>query len=700
MKTQKKEFKPSEFKVLFVSGLNFGDDSSREFLVNLAADLGKMHKVAFGIIGGNALNGKALKEQLREYLEYRTPHDTESAHDEASEEEEAERTRRDFIEDRANAFANFLPSLTEPSRNDVKWHIVPALTHDRELGQAILEEVRNIRANDTRLHEGPTPRIPTLNPRFGDFRVIVPGVALWFYETISGALQRLANAFARRTFSEEPGAMLIGCTGTGCSIPRYLTDVPTVATPTLHRIVESKSTENMVGCVIVTVREYAHGKFTISALTYDFSSILTQERQFAIPENLTGLPLRALKLFARSGMGPNVLLSKINSTRKHEMKLEKLQKALDLLMRRGLIVHHKKANFYGVSKTLLQSMRIPVETYLAGARPIKTVLQGCTHVGALKGLYHTNQTVLPQLLAAHPTLIVAGDESQGISHGFHNNGELLPGQNGYDKHQKTAAKLRAGQLISALRIRWDFADIAKLPPVDRLRMSLPRIIYRHGNHDEARFGQNQFSIPLGHFDEVLRMELLRRIANFLTEKAASVSAQELLALIDSKIERVGERDVVEIDGIAVGVRHPYKGRTKNRSSRVQEAIIALLAQSKHWEEAKKRKLRFVVVANFHEACVIFMRLFGHTVVGICLPSNMSGTKFEVDIDKVVEFGISDSTLVVNGRDEILSYEVQFHTDLHPKDKSFVFKNHITTADALRRSLEVLELAGGDPISWR
>jgi hypothetical protein len=224
-------------------------------------------------------------------------------------------------------------------------------------------------------------------------------------------------------------------------------------------------------------------------------------------------------------------------------------------------------------------------------------------------------------------------------------------------------------------------------------------VYKHGNHDEPRFSHGKDAIPLAIFDSSLRGAVASGIAEFLANNGIKwISPGGFIAkLVNEKIVRVGESRIANISGVPVGVKHPFQARTISKGLRVQQTANFFLEALKNWPDVSAKSLSVVHVANFHEAAAIFTAVFGRTIFGVMTGAQIYDSQFESNQNKVVDYGLAKTRVVLNKVGQILSARVEYFDDIVEEDKEIVFKDNLSEADVADLHLR---LASKYDMPWR
>lgn len=590
---------------------------------------------------------------------------------------EKEEIERLFIEEIANDLNDFFPRI-----EGVNYHIqIAEKVFDKPIGTKILEKLKTLRG-DMRIFNDHEIKIPIRMPGVEDVRGIVPRKTPWFYKIITGLMQRLVNSFISRTYSPRPSLILAGCAGAGAHIPFY-EGVPLISIPTLHKIDEQLSTENMVGCVTIKISR-KNGMLRILPKTYDFRSVIFNERNFLIKESPSASERSVLEALKPSSASQQVINFRINQPLpvKKRISEKKIAEATASLLKRRLILFNEKGNRYQINEEILGYTRITLDEFLKGSKVVRHVVESCRHIGALKSLYHTANEDLPELLADADAFIDAGDPIQGIAHDYEYNGELLPIMNGFDKQQVLAAHIFKKNIMDAFRKRKERLEKTKKPDYkDFIKACLIPFVFTPGNHPSwATHTKN--SLVLGYFEDTLKFLLLIDVLR----ECRNAGYQELdtdavLAIINERVIRVGEDSIAEVNGIKFGVKHPYKARSLSRSQRIQEVINfiygAFYAFMRNVEE-KHPDVSLAYVGNFHEAAAAHVSKFGRTLLGVMIGAYLKDTQFEVNKDKVVDIGPAKVEVCFSSDSQILYSQIEFINHINAEDQKLVMAKRINT----------------------
>ncbi|TSC89523.1 MAG: hypothetical protein G01um10143_13 [Parcubacteria group bacterium Gr01-1014_3] len=679
-----------------ISGIDF-PKRSRKYLMNLTAEVAKSRGANFILIAGHVVNGRELDKQLKLRLK-----GVKKTADK-SKEEMCKKIEQEFVNEMAGALNEFLPVI-----KDVNYHIVVAeAIYDWPIGYKVLEVVQKMRGGpqgDIRLFNDPEHKMPVQLPGFGDVRVLVPKKQPWFYENVTGVMQRVINGFAMRTNSPPPPLIIVGCTGTGAFVPRYR-GIPCIAIPCHNKLDEQLSAENMVGCTVVTIAK-DEKVYRITWDPIDYRTVIFNERELAIPEDMSKAHRRVIRALEPSSASFKTIEFRVNSNgnghRKTPWSAEKVKKILEELQKRHLVEYNKAQNRYAINDALVNKVNVSLEDFFKNKKTVTFVQKSCWHVGALKALYWSVLHYEPKLARDVDAIVICGDIQQGISHNYEYNGELLPIANGPDKQELLAGLMQTQIMMETFVDRWEDFRKLKLPTAEMVKKCTVGLVIKEGNHDESRFSSGKGAIILMIFEMVLRYEMAKRVNQFLQDhKVNDLTYSQVAEIVNAKIIRVGETSVAEVNGIPIGLKHPHQGKTQAKGARIQQTNNFFMQAFRNHPDPKLRNIAVVGVANFHEAAAICTSVFGRTILGIMTACELYDTKFENNFNKVVEFGMAKVKVDLNENGKFLAASVQYsmtsEEEIVKEDARIVLKNELTTEDISR---QCLELSKKFNIPWR
>lgn len=684
-----------EVFIVAASGIKFPTDS-RQYLMDLTKDVAEQNKEVFIILAGHIIDGRFLETELKAQVKFeieRLRQVREQAKTTGGNPGFAfnrEQFENDFALSVAHDLSDFLPKI-----KGANYHIVVAeKVFDRPIGVRILEHLQKMRTDVRLLGKRPDGRgydtevkVPVRMKGFEEIRVIVPRRQPWFYRIITSFMQRLINSFVTRTFSPKPALILVGCTGTSSYLP-FFEGVPSISIPTLHKIDEQFSTENMVGCVSIKAVGI-NGKVRIIPRYYDWRTVVSREREFIFPEGISKLEKMILNSLKFCGASLSVLLFRLNSAQKKAKNgrraitgEDEIREAIGKLMKRGIVVHRKTSNRFEIDEHHLTSVRVSLGDLLRDTRVIKHAAASCFHVGALKTLYYTAINYLPRQIRGSDVFIDNGDIIQGIHHGYEYNGELLPIVNGFDKQEILAAHLRAKNILDVFKMRLKEFDGRRLPKAEILKRCLITYIFNIGNHPAWKYRLKD-ALLLVLYEKELKGVLISGIIEICAKAGINIDYDLAKEVVDEKVRRISESKLVNLDGVVIGVKHPFKSRTISKSHRIQDVVefFHRVFDSFTATVAKgSNGFAQAFVANFHEAAATFVVKFGKSVFGVMTGAQVKDSEFESNQDKVVDHGIALVEVCLDKNGLLIYGEVEFDNSIHPDDGRIVFADRVMTSD--------------------
>lgn len=694
---------PQELDLVAISGLCW-PTRSRRYLINLVAEAvaERKAKIAAALIAGHTIDGKYVeaefKSQLRGHLSSFSPR----LKGEQLEWEKGEFERL-YIDEQATHLSDFLPVLP----NSVNWHIVIAeRIYDRPLGARIIERLKDKR-NDVRIigsrqedgYYDREPKLPIQFPGFETVRVIVPHRSPWFSKIISNLPQRLHNAFAPRTLSPKPDLILTGVTGTAVYLP-YYDGVPNISIPALNKLLEQQATEHMIGATVVRV--LANGKEGVRIIdgVYNFRTAAFQEKIVLVSTSLPKAQQAVMYSLIPSDASLKAVLYRVNSGankkhfhRKTDFKEEAVTNALDELIKAKTVTFSKKSNRYSINENLRRNADITLASLQKDSRTVKHVVWSCFHGGALKTLYFTALKDIPKHADDADAIIENGDLVQGIAHQYEYNGELKPVANGVDKQEIITAYHHATILLDVFRNRLNRLDKASKSNVSTaLQICLIPYIYNAGNHDKWPH-HNKMTLILQLYEDTLRKRMIEGVLSICQENQVLVKYEQVASAVNASIIRVGESRMVELNGIMIGIKHPHKSRTVQKSTRIQEVVDFIWRRfDSYMSTVAKNSKGFSIayVANFHEAAAAHVTKFGQTVLGVMTGAYLKDTEFEANMDKVVDYGPAIVTAKFDAEGRLIYSETEFVSRIDEEDREFVLADRLDSTQVFQRCLKLLD----------
>ena len=680
------------FSFVAVSGINF-PYRSRRYLINLVQDIAKEDKVNNFIFAGNTLDGRSLEKDLKNRIKEKK--ESIKKYNETAprgkkiklDDKEKEEIRSDFIMDMALSFNDFLTQV------GINYHIVMDEVYDRPIGMEVLRKLQDMNRDDIRLINDSEAKIPINIQGVEEMRVIVPRKKPWFYKVITGLMQRLIDSFVQRTFSPPPSLILVGCCGIGAQLPSYK-GVYSFAIPTLHKINEQQSTESTVGCLSMKISKNHEGKLSVDHKRYyDFRSVIFNEREIATVNNVSNKEKRVIDALKSSSASLKTLMFRVNSNEQDFINEDDIKKMLGELEDKSIIVWDKESNRYSINESLVQKANVSLDEFLKDSKVIEHTVLSCFHVGALKSLYFTALKYLPINAVNSDALILNGDTILGLAHNTEYTGECLPIAVGYDKQEIIAAHIIHKILREIFEKRFErIRDKNNLAIPVILDKCLINLVINTGNHDLWE-NYAKSALPLSLLHSQLKSLLMKSIIDICEKNGLKLNLFMVDGIIEEKIIGVGENNVVEINGVPIGLKHPHKARTLAKSHRIQE-VAAFFSEQKF---KNYPELSLVYVANFHEAAAVSVSIFGRTILGVMTGAYLKDTIFENHKDKVVDYGSAKVRVCFNPKKQIIYSEVDFDQRIHSFDKKIVLADKLTSKDVLKLCLRLCKIVN---LPWR
>lgn len=702
---------PKKLAFVATSGLCW-PTRSRNYLINLVKEAVAQSDAKFTIVAGHTVDGAYLEAEFRARLKERVAEERASCKETNTRfdlEWTKEEFRREFVDEYAAQLSEFLPILP----NNANWHIAIAeRIYDRPIGAKILEKLRDQRADvriiGVRQEDGfydREPKFPVQLRGFEEIRVIVPHRSPWFSKVITNLVQRLMNAFAPRTLSPKPNLILTGVTGTAAHLP-YYDGVPTISVPALNKLVEQQATEHMIGATVIKITSGDDGIRIVNGV-HNFRTAAFLEKAVAIPTTLPRAQQAAMYALIPSDASFKAVLYRANAgksrfRRKADFSEDAIRKALGELIESGKVYFSQKSNRYGINEELRRNADISLASLQRGSRTVKHVVWSCLHGGCLKTLYFTSMKLIPELASDADALIENGDVIQGIAHQYEYNGELLPIANGVDKQEILNAHHRAAIILKIFENRLALVGKAdKNNPEQILSKCLIPYVLGKGNHDKWN-KHNKSALVLQLFVDRLHRLLVEGVMRICREANVDVDYGQVKSAVDSRVMMVGESRMVELDGVTLAVKHPHKGRTIQKSARIQEVADFIWRRFDSFLGTVAKVSRgpaLVYVANFHEAAAAHITKFGQTVLGVMTGAFVKDTEFESDLDKVVDYGPAVVTATFDTSGRLLYSETEFINRIDDEDKAIVNADHLDTSQVLEYCVKLLDRLGLK-LPWR
>lgn len=481
-----------------------------------------------------------------------------------------------FVREMSDELKQVIPKMRRRNGELIKIYIVTSPAYDGDLGKDIARELvrgRKRREDILVWHEG--------NDRFpmkGSGKIIwgmTPERNVWmrgdYYSTF---VQRMLRDLQKRSTQRMANRYIAGCCGSALNKPYGEEPKPYTSLPVLHKIRETTLAENQVGVAVLdTSRESDQVTF------YSMKDLLAQERSFVpVPEDIGEEALNAVNAIkAEGGMTIGQLSDRLNIGRK------RLKTILKPLMEEfddwpGIHRDESSGKYDFNLRWIQHSLRYNFSKMLASPtlKEDRIVAFGCMHAGSIHTDYQFFTQTLPAYLIEQRAdiLVGAGDFIEGLKHDLMLRGETIGNAN-YSKQEKWAAQMVARVILKVFRYRLN-QEIQSLstPSLPALNEMVPQLINKclmqfifiPGNHCDWSTDYGFRSLDT--FQSKLILLVFEGVQKALSRN--NLFCSNALDMVQTKIFR-GERYETS-SGLRLAVIHPYLGRTKTQSIRVQETF--------------------------------------------------------------------------------------------------------------------------------
>jgi len=676
-------------RIGLMSRIDFGSDGYRQGLLELAAETFKNEDVAFVILAGGLVSGRAvadklklLKQQLRELTRQIKSKEKELQYEDDAKKAKAlqktltkldrERSKVEAAiealtpEKMADELAKSLPRFTDAKGKHVKLYIIPSPAYDKEVGEktAVLLADR-VDREELRLLKSGGDRLPLWEdtPKMRNLEVLTLDKQTWLRgDYHSTPVQRRIKDKRRQTASsEQVDLQVIGGVGVSIMKPEGNWPIGFVAVPALHRLEETGVAESQVG---VQVLEVECDRRNATMRSHSFKDLISRERSFiGVPGDLSPARLKCIDVLKKHGRCATGRIAERTGLSK-----DTVRKTLkDLLATKDHkryktwpgLVYDALADRWDFELTWVQRFlryRLP-----EGERKTDVfVAICCMHAGSLDTDYkHFLEEVPRVMLARGATMLIsAGDHVEGTSHDLLMKGEIVAGADNTEQ-EELAADMISSVLFKVFATRFDAATKASAPKsaeetLELVRQTMPRFRYVPGNHCGwiSRAGVR----PLATMVARIWTNLTTWLDEHLATKKLCVPGT--LALVREHIETIGDGRFPLPSGLLMGMTHPHMGGSQTISSSAQKALELY------------RDCPVVVIGNFHTACTVeeWEARMGQRVC-IQVGTQKHGSPFEHSKLKVVDQGFAAAAITsVNGR--VVCTETTFYSNdkIRPEER--------------------------------
>ncbi len=619
-------------RIGFLSRIDYGSDGFRQGLLELAAETFKNDNVAFVVLAGGLVSGRAvttktnkLNKELRaeskklkalqmaaKPSKKKTPTELKAALKKLAEQGPAITKLIASLKDQLSALtsenmaeelAERLPHFTDAKGKPIKLYIVPSTPYDKDIGITTADLVAKKRGNDEfRVLSVDGDRLPLWekSPHMKILEVLTPDKQAWLRgDYDSTAVQRRLKDKRRQSSSRRrPDIQVVGGVGVSLLKPEGQWPQGFMAVPACHRIEETTTAERHVG---VQVMEVQCDRRNVTMRSYSFRDLLSKERHFiGVPADLSAARQTCIDLLKAEGKQTTGSFCDATKLSREEVlkTLSGIMASPDHKRRKtwpGLVYDELADRWDFDLEWVKMNLRYPQPT---GERKVDNVVCiCCMHAGSLDTDYKHFLTDVPKvMLETGATMLVsAGDHVEGTSHDLLLKGEIYLGLDN-TKQEMLAAFMIAFVLYTVFKARFE-AELkeagAKGLSSEEIRAlvdkMLPMFRYVPGNH--CGWIHKAGVHPLKTMIHEIVRTLTLQVGSLLASKGQRVD--DLLSLVEAHIETVGDgKFTMTVSGLPMGMTHPHMGGSKTISSSAQQALDMY------------RDCPVVVIGNFHTGVVV------------------------------------------------------------------------------------------------
>lgn len=671
-------------RIGLMSRIDFGSDGFRQGLLELAAEIFKADDVAFVILAGGLVSGKAVAEKtVRLNKELRSIERQLKAKEKAlkdeSDSKELEPIRkaitklkltRNKVKEQLEALtpakmaeelAKCLPKFTNAKGQPIKLYFVPSPAYDKTVGEDTGEALRALRDSDEfRLLKSGSDRL-ALWEHTSDERmleILTSDKQAWLRGDFhSTPVQRRIKDKRRQTSSGvQVDLQVVGGVGVSLLKPEGHWPIGFVSVPALHRLDDTGIAENQVGVQVVEVET---ARRNAAMRSYPFGDAISRERTFiGMPSDPSPSQQKCIDALRQNGRSTTGSLSQMTGLAK-----EAVQKALEPLLATkdhkryatwpGLVLDAASDRWDFDLEWVKRNLRYRAPD---GERKVdKVVAICCMHAGSLDTDYAHFLSEVPRVMLERGanTLVSAGDHVEGTSHDLLMKGEIYAGFDNTTQ-EELAASMIANVLFKVFKVRFDAALKASTPKkledvAALVRSTLPVFRYVPGNH--CGWISKHGIKPLA----TMVSEIVRLLTEWIEDHLAAKGLQLVgsMRLIKGHVQTVAKGRFILPSGVPMGMTHPHMGGSETVSSAAQKAFM------------KYRDCPVVFIGNFHTGVVVEERdqKLGQRIC-MQIGTQKHGSSYEDGFMKTVDqgFGYAEITSVA-GR------IVGTHTTFYSNDKA-------------------------------
>lgn len=667
-----------------MSRIDFGSDGFRHGLLELAKEIFKTDDVAFVILAGGLVSGKAVAQQivrLNKTLRSieRQMKAKEKAKRDAVDLKEADdlkaaltklKLARNKVKEQIEALtpakmaeelAKCLPKFTNAKGQPVKLYFVPSPAYDKSVGEETGEALQALRGPDEfRLLKAGGDRLALWEhtPYERMLEILTLDKQAWLRgDYHSTPVQRRIKDKRRQTSSHvQVDLQVVGGVGVSLLKPEGHWPIGFVSVPALHRLDDTGIAENQVG---VQVLEVETARRNAAMRSHSFKDLISRERTFiGLPSDPSPAQRKCLDALRHYGRSTTGSLAQMTGLAK-----EMVKKSLEPLL--ATKDHKRYATWPGlVYDAASDRWDFDLEwvkrnlRYRApeGERKVdKVVAICCLHAGSLDTDYGHFLAELPRVMLERgvDTLVSAGDHVEGTSHDLLMKGEIYAGFDNTTQ-EELAASMIAAVLFKVFKARFD-AGFKASPPkklwetARLVDQTLPIFRYVPGNHCGwiSKHGVKPLTTMV---HEIVRL-LTEWIEDHLVAKGLQVTSA--MRLIAGHVQTVPKGRFTLPSGVPMGMTHPHMGGSETISSAAQKAFM------------KYRDCPVVFIGNFHTGVVVeeWDQRLGQKIC-MQIGTQKHGSSYEDGFMKTVDQGFGYAEIV-----SVVGRVVETFTTFYGNDKA-------------------------------
>jgi hypothetical protein len=550
----------------------------------------------------------------------------------------------------ARELAAKLPVFRNARGDVVRLYIYTSEPYDGDVGAEVARRLTDpdLDRDDIRVYDDPRMSIKQ-GGRY--IEVLVPHKGTFMRANYDSThVQRVIMDRRRARTSELPDLIVVGCIGVTITKPQGEYPVPFISLPVLHRLPEGGGlAEHEIGVRVVTMKA---GVVDPVFSNYSYGDrVHTETRALRLPPGLTPSERQVAQAFLRNGghMAQGLVADETGLSRA-EVSAALSRLAVPPGDRRRIwpgLRYSPEAALWGLDSWWLRDhLRYP---RVPATATDSVVVVGCPHMGSIYTDVNYMLRDVPRAVIeqdAH-TLVFAGDEVEGINHDLMIIGEVAAGLN-VTQQEVLAGKAIAKIVMDVFRIR--FSEAISSGQIDALAIrraldyALLDVEMIPGNHDAwaAKSGHT----PLVTIKHEAVEQIFLQVNAILTEMGVWIP--DLYGLVQAKINEPEDGIFALPSGLMVQIMHPWMGRTKTVSIRLEEAL----------EYA--RQCQVVLVANFHVG--IHLETWDPVLgprVGLQIGTIKRKTGFEANHMKIVDHGFG-ALVIRSARGRIINSRSTFY----------------------------------------